>query len=302
MMRTTDRFRRRGVAYVFFLTTAMLVTVIGLSALIVVRIELRTSEGVSDAAEASLCARSAIDLAVLNITNDTNWTKTVTHDTWEPKQAIGAGVLTWKVVDERDGTFTVDPGATVRVYGQAVVGDAVRVYSALVQPPLVGPPPNTLINGDFESGLSPWWNAGSCDLEIHTDQPHGGAAYLWIKNRESEDAVARQTVAEALQNGATYRSELWVRLKEKPEDVRFGVWVHSDNGWEYSEFPETAAGTSWTQLSGTIAPTWSGSFIEAIFEVGTTQSNQEFMIDDVSLSKVPTMIGLLPGTWRREGQ
>ena len=301
MTRTTTRVRRRGAAYVFFLGTALLVTIIGMSALTIVRVKVRAAEGGNDSLAARLYAQSAIEDAMLAICGDAGWRDVITHDDWEPTQPIGRGSFTWKLVDEDNLSLTTDRNAPVRVYGQGVCGESVWIYSVLVQPPLESLPSSILVNGDFESGVaSPWVGQNGAQVEVLFDTPHGGAAYACVKNRADLGSFPAQERTVPLVSGTTYRADCWVRLQDAEENVWFGVQIHTEAGWEYFEFAEAPARTSWTHLTGTIAPSWSGTADAVSFQVGTAVSDQEFMIDDVVLLKAPNTIGPIPGTWRRE--
>ena len=57
-------YRRRGVGYVYFLGAMMLIAVIGLSARLVARIQLRTAGSTHDSTAARLYAQSAIELGM----------------------------------------------------------------------------------------------------------------------------------------------------------------------------------------------------------------------------------------------
>ncbi len=299
--RTTRRFRRRAASYVFFLSAAMLVTIIGISSLTVVRLKLRAADGGYHGATARLYAQSAIEAATLAIYADTNWRDTISHDTWRTTQSIGDGSFTWKLADEINSSLTADRSASTRVYGRGVCGDSVWVYSVLVQPPLESLPSNMLVNGDLETGApSPWTGQGGAQIEARTDAPHDGKAYAYVKNRSDLDAIPTQTLSGSLVSGTTYRAECWVKLNDQADGVWLGLLINTDTEWEYFEFTEADAETSWTHLSGEVTPVWSGTATAAVFQMGTAIIDQEFMFDDVVLLKVPGPLGPVPGTWRRE--
>ena len=286
----------------FFLATAMLVTIIGLSALTVVRVKRRAAEAVNNAAAAQEYAQSAVEQGLLAIYATAGWRSSIAHDTWAATRTIGAGSITWKLVDEINGSLTLDHNARVRVYGKGVCGPSTWVYSVLVQPPLEALPSELLTNGNLETGaVSPWWDTG-CTLKLDTSNTHGGANSLLIWLRTSVTASACQTIAAKIQAGTVSHVRAWVRARTWPETVNVGVWVRSGAGWVYYPIGTLAATTSWQAAEGAFTPTWSGALLDAYLEIAGTSRIQELLIDDVSLTAVPGPVGMISGTWRREAQ
>ncbi|MFH0982679.1 MAG: carbohydrate binding domain-containing protein [Planctomycetota bacterium] len=300
--RHARRTRRRGASYVFFLGTAMLVTIIGLSALTVVRVKRQAAEAVNDRTAAQEYAQSAVEQAVLTIYTTANWRNSLAHNTWSAAQPLGEGTFVWKLVDEINGSFTVDRNARVRVYGKGVCNPSTWVYSVLVQPPPEELPTELLTNGNLETGsVSPWWASG-CNLKLDTASTHGGANSLLIWQRTSVTASACQTIATTIQTDTTFHVRAWVRTRTSPETVDVGTWVQSGAGWQYFAIATLAGTTSWQSVEGTFTPTWTGALMDAYLEIAGTSLLQEILIDDVSLTSSPSALGVVPGTWRREAQ
>ncbi len=118
--------RRCGSTYVLVLGTAMLVTVIGLSTLLVTRIEARSSRTTNDMAEARLYAQSAIDMGLFWIKQDADWRTTYGEGAWATDQVIGSGTFTLIANDlgsEAD-IATAAPGDSVKLTGIGMKGDA----------------------------------------------------------------------------------------------------------------------------------------------------------------------------------
>ncbi len=103
--------RRRGASYVFFLGTAMLVTVIGLSSLMLVRVQRRGAETANDMASARFYAQAAIEYGFARINADPDWRTTLGSGTWAANQAIGSGYfdLQAEIVDDGDADPNNDP-------------------------------------------------------------------------------------------------------------------------------------------------------------------------------------------------
>ena len=93
----------------------MIVTVIGMSALLAARLERQALRGASNAADALQYAESGIDLAMLKISQDPLWRQTYTHDTWTTDQDIGRGTFRWKLVDLVDTDLSNNPNDPIKL-------------------------------------------------------------------------------------------------------------------------------------------------------------------------------------------
>ncbi len=117
------RYRRRGVGYVYFLSTTMLVAVIGLSALMYARIQRRSAQGGDHSLAARFYAQSALELGFAVIHLDPNWRTNLGSGIWISDQPIGDGTLSLDVsiLDDGDGNPDDDPALLVGtgVHGQA---------------------------------------------------------------------------------------------------------------------------------------------------------------------------------------
>lgn len=84
--------------YVFILMTAMLVAVIGISALLAVRVQQRGAKADADAVVARNCAHSAIELGLFVIGSRANWRNTYGSGVWIAAQPLGRGTLRLEAV------------------------------------------------------------------------------------------------------------------------------------------------------------------------------------------------------------
>jgi len=113
--------------YVAVLGCAMIVAVIGLSALTMTRIERSFAEGTSDFAQARLYAQSAIEMGLLRIKNDPDWRTTYPNGTWEGGETdprlIGEGTYTLEGVDPNDNNLKDCDTDPVLLTGTGVQGD-----------------------------------------------------------------------------------------------------------------------------------------------------------------------------------
>ena len=137
-MRSTYRQRRRGTAYLIVLGAAVIVTLLGLTALTGVRIQRRSTLGLADVAEARLYARSAIELGMLTIKSTAAWRTVQPHGAWVSSRTLGRGTFSLDVVDPTDGILSDDVNDPVVMTGTGRVGLACQKLSVQLVPE---PPP-----------------------------------------------------------------------------------------------------------------------------------------------------------------
>jgi hypothetical protein len=288
------------VVYLAVLGVSLLVMVIGLSALLGVRVENRGADLTVTAVKADVYAQSQVDVALNKLCNDPNWRTTYTNDTWTANQTVGDVVFSFKLVDEIDGNLADDANQPARLYAQATVGDAVRIYSVGVQPYV---PPNLLSNGDMEAGTQ-YWSGYNCTLEARTDDVHGGAKSIYVSNRTSFASGPTQSITNVIENGTSYTFVVWVKV------VGFAALIKpvikttaTGSGTQNFDGGSSVVGTSWTKVTKTITPSWSGTLTAATATIVTTGvGTPDLRVDDAVLTEQNSGPALLitPGTWRRE--
>ncbi len=107
-MRTMIRCRRSrhvgpaGSIYVHVLASSLLVTIIGLGALVAVRVQMRSARLTRDYGEARACAISAVELGLLHVRQDSNWRTTWSSGAWLEDKPLGAGHFTLLGIDPQD--------------------------------------------------------------------------------------------------------------------------------------------------------------------------------------------------------
>ena len=301
-MRTRRRLRR-GVMYVVILMTAMIVSIIGMSALTMTRVQLRTATGDINVTEARCCAQSAIEIGALSMTNEPQWRKVFSHDTWSTKLRIGNGYYQWKLVDEVNGSLTADRTAPVRIYGMGVTGDAQRVLSALLVD--VSPTAANLVqNGGIEDGTANWTVFYSGSLSTSTAVKYAGSASMLISGRTQWYCGAEQDITSGLEDEVTYEVSAWVRPRTTSVTPRFYFHLDSTgsgNEWLGADTEATTVGL-WTQVKAELTPNWSGSLNYATLLVCTASSTNDFYIDEIKVSEkqLTAKIEVVPGSWRWE--
>ena len=108
---------RRGSSYVMVLSLATVMTVVGLSAITVSRVNTRANTQANEWTDAQFTAFSASEHALAAINADSNWRTTYNGVTVE--RTINGKTFSWQVIDEADGDLTDDASdpATIQVTG-----------------------------------------------------------------------------------------------------------------------------------------------------------------------------------------
>jgi hypothetical protein len=106
------------------MSVAMIVTVIGLGAVLSRRVQLRTLEGANDLAEAQRYARGGMQMAIEQINRDDNWRDSFATTTWADGRPIGAGSYTLDVSDPTDNDLTDSSDDPVRIVATGAMNHA----------------------------------------------------------------------------------------------------------------------------------------------------------------------------------
>jgi hypothetical protein len=134
---THPRRRRAGV-FVMALGASMIVTVIGLAAVLSVRVSRRAARQCGEFTEARFLAQSAVELGMLDIRSETNWRQLKPNGTWRSNQALGLGYLTLEGRDPIDNILSNDTSGHVVLTGTGAVGNGRFKLAVELQPD--GPP------------------------------------------------------------------------------------------------------------------------------------------------------------------
>jgi Tfp pilus assembly protein PilX len=114
----------RGSIYITVLGAAMLVTLIGLSAMLVIQLQNRAATGVNNAAEARLYARSALEMGMYWIRSDPFWRTRRGNGAWATNIPIGGGTFSLEASDPVDGSIQSGASDPVVLTGTGVKGPA----------------------------------------------------------------------------------------------------------------------------------------------------------------------------------
>ncbi len=123
--------RRRGSVYLIVLATALVVSLLGISAVIGVRSQFRMGDTEQAVSKARIYAQSALELVLLRLALDPNWRADHVNDAWTPVEHVDEVDFTYKLTDDVNASLADDPTAPFRVHTKASVGTAVRHYSVM---------------------------------------------------------------------------------------------------------------------------------------------------------------------------
>ena len=139
---TIDRHRprrgchrtRRGSTYIIVLGTAMIASLLGLSALMIQRIQRSADQFGSDIREARLYADAALRIGMLRIENDPDWRYSFANGVWEADIPIGDGTFTLEGIDPSDGDLTDGAEDLLNLIGTGKKGSAVQKVQLTLTP------------------------------------------------------------------------------------------------------------------------------------------------------------------------
>ncbi len=121
--------RRQGSLYIVVLGTAMIVSLLGLSALTVHRITRRSYEESNDLFQARQNALTALKMGMLRIEQDPDWRYTFPNGVWEADSNIyGSGSGTYSIdgQDPTDSDLTDSPTDPLVLTGIGKTGNAIQ--------------------------------------------------------------------------------------------------------------------------------------------------------------------------------
>ena len=113
---------------------ASLVSVLGLSAILVSRINRQSHESLADVASANLHAQSALRLGLLRIEEDPNWRFNRSGSEWAVDVPVGNGTYSLSVVDPSDNDLSDAAADPVVLIGTGRQGNAIRKHQITLAP------------------------------------------------------------------------------------------------------------------------------------------------------------------------
>jgi GH35 family endo-1,4-beta-xylanase len=202
--------------------------------------------------------------------SDSNWTK-----------ISGVGGVQWSGTLQRAEWFVSTASGTASF----LIDDA---DLRIVAPPAALVAGDQLFeNGAAEDGTTNWFAFSPATLTSVSSPVHGGTGALLLSNRTEYWQAVAQNVTAKISSGYSYRSSVWVRLTDGSPSATVNVTLKivSAGGTQLLSFGSANVSASgWTQISGTLTPTWTGS-AQLEWFVSTASGTASFLIDNASLTQ-----------------
>jgi len=157
-----------------------------------------------------------------------------------------------------------------------------------------------LTNGNAEGGTTGWSVFGAGSLALNTSVVHGGTRSLLRTGRTASWNGTSQNVTSLLTNGSSYTTSVWMRTQSGSPTGKVTLQVTANGTTNYITLAQGAVNASgWTQLTGTVTVSWSGTLSSATFYVETLAGTDSFYTDDASFVNNSTGgTCTLPSTYR----
>jgi len=159
---------------------------------------------------------------------------------------------------------------------------------------------NLLSNPGLESGTSGWTVFGAGAVASNTSVVHGGSQSLLRTGRTASWNGPAQSVTSVLTNNSSYTTSVWMRTQSGTPTGKVTLQVTANGTTNYIALAQGAVNSSgWTQLTGTVTVSWSGTLSSVTWYVETVAGTDNFYIDDASFVNNSTggTCGL-PSTYR----
>jgi len=116
------------------LGTALIASVLALSALMLQRIQRNAGQEASHVVKARLSADAALRIGMLRIENDPDWRYSFSDGVWEADVTVGDGTYTLEGIDPSDGDLTDSPTDPLVLNGIGKKGNAVQKTQITLAP------------------------------------------------------------------------------------------------------------------------------------------------------------------------
>ena len=134
MFRKRPIDRRDGTVYLAVLGTALIVSLLAISALSLQRLQNRSLTTAADIRQAQLNAETAIQLGLLDMKQTSNWRTARSNGAWFTARDTGAGTCTLQVTDPLDSNLANNANDPVVMLGIGYSGAAEQRVTWTVDP------------------------------------------------------------------------------------------------------------------------------------------------------------------------
>jgi len=220
--------RRRGSAYVAILGVSLMLSVVGFSALIGVRVDRRATQAGSDFTQARLLAQSAIEMGIHHVGKDQAWRSARPNGTWESNRALTTGTYTLAGVDPNDGVLNNSNFDPLVLTGTGLAGVAAYKLSATL---VAQEPPLGCLEVPLHAGNDLTFNSATVTADAAT------SANRSVDASNSTINAAVETVSTI--TGSTYNSTISPGGKPKsmPGGTVFDYYVTNGTPINYASIP-----------------------------------------------------------------
>lgn len=318
--------RQRGTVYLLVLSVTVMLVAIGVTAVTVGRIDLKSLRLEEDQAEARLFAQSVIEVIRLELERDDAWRKGYTSGEWTAYRRVGTASYRFKLVDEQDGLLADNETDAARLYVQANAGDASRIYSVILRDGKTlsetfrildsrddatedGVLGLNVTNATYmligDSGVNHATAAVRFDkLPVEPGELIITAEVQFTSVDDQKDATTITIWAEAADHAATYSTGLW-DIGSRPRTALQTTW--SPGTWTTGERGPAQRTPNLAALMQEVIdrPGWAGQAV-AFFLEGTAERNARTLDHSTAAAPVLHLTYTAPGltadytTLRRE--
>jgi len=228
-----SKTKRRGGVYLAVLGTAMLVSLVGLAAMDIARVELRHAEANDEIARAHSLAQSGVALAQSHIHNSSFWRSLVDGGDGAsieigPTPLNPTGTISYKLIDA-DGDLDDDPTDSVTIRSVGRAGKATSVATVLLEP-----------YGSGLTSLSSAMHAGN-GIQIDStilDSTHHISANSWILATSATVNAEVEAVTSILGGNYSESTTSSITPKEMPDSATvFDYYLAKGTIIDYSDLP-----------------------------------------------------------------
>lgn len=211
------RVSRRASVYLMALGSAMLVTIIGVGAVLAVQVRQDGVQAANDFVAARFLAQSAVDQGLLILATESDWRTSYTNGAWLSKIALGDGRLTLLGQDPDDDDLADDGADSLILTGMGACGKSQYNLSVTLVPPI-----------EPLEALSTCLHAGG-DIDVDwagsftgTGAPLSANGYLWNLGTINADVEVQGGTTNTPINGTVTTP---APDKDLPDDDVFDKYV-----------------------------------------------------------------------------